>query len=254
MQSLIGSIPKWLPVPDAYDLKARIFPALIVMMPIIPAASVQAVFHKLSTGMVGSIFALAVLYLLTRIARDQGKRIEPRLFKKWGGIPSSILLRHANDQIDDLTKNRYKKTIESLSGVKLPTSTEEQADPAKADLAYGSGIQALKEQRRDKLKYPLVFQENCNYGFMRNLLGLKKLGLGIAVAALAIDVFSWLYIEPRPANPIFLSLAITAGVGLYLLALGPNAVRRTADAYAMALLRTCEPNHGSVKKPRTKKP
>jgi hypothetical protein len=46
MQSLIGSIPKWLPVPDAYDLNARIFPALIVMMPIIPAAGVPAVFHK----------------------------------------------------------------------------------------------------------------------------------------------------------------------------------------------------------------
>lgn len=67
-----------------------------------------------------------------------------------------------------------------------------------ADRAAALGIDLrschfLREQTRDPKMFPIVYEENVNYGFRRNLLGLKPTGAAIAVvgslAAIAAYTF-----------------------------------------------------------------
>jgi hypothetical protein len=57
-----------------------------------------------------------------------------------------------------------------------PTAAQEQADPAAADGFYKRSGDWLRENTRNAKKFPLVLNENINYGFHRNLLALRTPG------------------------------------------------------------------------------
>src|SRR5256885_9056163 len=170
---------------DEYDLRARISPAVIVTLPALVAVFTFTNVARTVIGaaLVTGIEGAFVLLLLT-IARDRGKRIEARLYTKWGGKPTMAILRHCDARLDPFTKERYKRTLSSLSGLSFPNQEQESADPVRADHLYESAVKALIEKRRGKT-YRLVFSENCNFGFVRNLLGLKPIGLFISVLTVA---------------------------------------------------------------------
>lgn len=224
---------------DAYDLRARLFPSLIVSLPVL--AFFYAVIPSARSfwgGVSGTVIEGAVLFVLMRIGRDRGAHLQEKLFKKWGGAPTTIMLRHRDNTLDGHTKERYKQTLSNLSGVKFPSEADELADPAAADALYDSAIRALREQRRrptDKL----VFTENCNYGFVRNLAGLKPIGLSVVALVLATDAFLYLHGRGEAAG-LWFSALVSALTGVVLLLITNGSVKRTADAYAIAVLRTCD--------------
>jgi hypothetical protein len=81
---------------------------------------------------------------------------------------------------------------EILVNSSRPHGSRRERDPSKADAAYDSAVRSLLEQRR-RPSDRLVFSENCNYGFVRNLVGLKPIGLAAALLTLAVDLFLYLH-------------------------------------------------------------
>jgi hypothetical protein len=51
-----------------------------------------------------------------------------------------------------------------------------------------NAVRRLISATRDRSKYPLVFAENVSYGFARNLLGIRTIGIGVSLAALLAGV------------------------------------------------------------------
>src|SRR5207247_8731576 len=97
---------------------------------------------------------------------------------KWGGAPSSAIFRHRDRQLDSLTKARYHARLATLvGGTKAPTIGEEDADQAAADRIYTAWSNYVRVSTRDATRYPLVFKENANYGFRRNVWGLRPVGI-----------------------------------------------------------------------------
>jgi hypothetical protein len=224
---------------DEYDLRARLLPALVITFPalafiygMVPAA------RGFWGGVSGSVLELAVLSVLMRIGRDRGARLQSCLYTRWGGKPTTIMLRHSDRHLDSHTKERYKKVLQQMSGLQLPNPDQERADPATADAVYESCVRVLIEKRRGK-PYRLLFNENCNYGFVRNLVGLKPIGLTLVGVTLAIDTL--LYVRGA-ASPDGLRASATVSVltGIVLLLMTTKTVRRSGEAYAEALFRTCE--------------
>ena len=79
--------PKYL---DEYDFRARFVPSIIVTLPIISA--IIAVFppaRQLYGLLIGPILEVVLVLVLVRVARDEGKKIEPQLIKEWGGLPTT---------------------------------------------------------------------------------------------------------------------------------------------------------------------
>lgn len=74
---------------DGYERKARLYPALVLLAPVV-ALTFAFMLPTLST--IKSIAALIITcggaWLLAQLARDEGKKGEPKLYKKWGGTPS----------------------------------------------------------------------------------------------------------------------------------------------------------------------
>ena len=119
----------------------------------------------------------------------KGNALQDKLFKKWGGAPTTIMLRHADNTIDSVTKSRYMDRLALLISNFNPTTPEyEQANPERADELYRSASNYLREHTRDTSIYPLIFKENVAYGFARNIRAFKSLGIFITVSSLLVSL------------------------------------------------------------------
>ncbi|WP_296710630.1 hypothetical protein [Rhodoblastus sp.] len=178
---------------DQYTMTARVFPAAIVGSPIPLVIHTWFPFDVdgLAKLSVTTAVAVAVSFALSQAARELGKREEARLLGDWGAWPSTSILRHSDQTFDLLTKMRYHRRLVKLGAVeRMPTSDEEAADPVAADKIYSSAAVWLRTKTRDTKKFPLIFSENINYGFRRNLLGCKALGVTIASTVCVGDLIA----------------------------------------------------------------
>lgn len=233
-------------ITDRYGRQARLYPALLVLVPV-PLAlfawfpQVQALLEALVSVAVGC----GVLFLLSQVGRDRGKRLEPELFKMWGGKPSVALLRWRDDRIDRHTKQQYHSFLgRAVPTAKFPTPVEEIADPGLADEAYEAATRWLLGKTRDTKLFRLLFNENIYYGFRRNLLGLRPFGiavaLGVAIASSGVAGERYFVAGEIPALSVVLASAVAwIGAVWWTLGVRPDWVRIPADQYALHLLAAC---------------
>ena len=124
-------------------------------------------------------------------------------------------------------------------------------------LATPAAVGVLREATRDRARFPLVAAENANYGFRRNLWGLKLWGMFIAlVSAIGCWGLFISMLDPDPegwrtsasmlaqdgATVLRLVGACfnTATVAVWLFIVTPRWVRSTAEAYALQILSATE--------------
>ena len=149
----------------------------------------------------------------------------------------------------------------------MPTEKEEAEDPGGADQHYIAATNFLLEKTRDKSKFPLVFAENVNYGYRRNLWGYRRYGILIAVVAavcswgivfVSTDLGTWeawsetVLKDPEPAVIIRMvgSIFNSAAIAFWVRVVTPEWVRVAADAYAQRLLasvESLEPTRSEIK-------
>lgn len=168
-------------VRDPYQQKARVFPGLLTALPIlVPLLWILGPRNPILTALLGLVTSCGAIYGLASVARGLGKKLEGCLVAQWGGLPTTILLRHRDRHLDDYSKIRYRTAIETKLGVKLPTVEEETADPDAADQMYDGVTRHVRELTRGK-EHALLLKENIAYGFHRNMLAMKPLGLTTSV-------------------------------------------------------------------------
>jgi hypothetical protein len=118
--------------------------------------------------------------LLSQLGRDGGKRKERELFERHGGRPTERSLSHAHAPNKTRLRLVHAKLCTLLPEIRLPTEEEEMHDPRAASEIYAVCVHhAISRTRSDKL----LFQENVNFGFRRNLWGLKPFGITCATCA-----------------------------------------------------------------------
>ena len=159
------------------------------------------------------------------------------------------MLRHTDSRLSNPTKDRYRSFLSSaVPGLALVSAQEEAANPEQADAGYDSANRWLLEHTRDRARFDLLFTENMNYGFRRNLLGLKPIALGIDAVALMLvigmAVASWTgeFASTIQALPPgwWVSVVITAGHTLLFAAYTrTDWVLMAAETYAQQLLAAC---------------
>ncbi len=229
---------------DTYSLKARLWPVLLHFLPL--GLAVIAWFPEKFAGwglLLGIATPCGLTALLTELGRDQGKKKEPWLFERWGGMPTTQLLRHRDSTLDPNTKTRYHKKLGVLiPGIEMPSARKEKASPLAADQVYESCGRFLRERTRDKQRFPLVFKELVSYGLRRNLWGMKPSGLIVALIGLVastVPVVTTLSDRVTPAAVVASLLSLFLLVW-WALRISPDWVRLAGFAYARALLAACE--------------
>lgn len=231
-------------ITDGYERKARLYPALLLVSPIV-ITIVGAASTKLSTleSLAAALAGCGGAFLLTQLARDAGKKREKQFFEIWGGLPSVAILRHRDNRIDAITKARYHKQLSTLvKGTKAPSPKEEVAEPIAADQVYSAWSAYLRVHTRDTKKYQLLFQENISYGYRRNVCGLRPLGIVVSSLSFAGGAV-WLYHLYSATGSVTVESAGALTCVFVILLLWtfwftPNWVRIPADAYAERLVET----------------
>jgi len=231
---------------DEYARRARLEPTMIVILPLALATVmlIPGIFPWMRV-LWGLIVWGGGSALIAQIGRDWGKNKEPQLFAKWGGIPTTRMLRH-HDTHNKATVMRYhEKLHERLPDLRIPSPEDERASPTQADKVYESCVSFLRETTRDKNKFPLVFEENCNYGFRRNLWGMKPLGIALSAVGTGIISASVMVnchtkgLVPSSIEIIFGCVNLTLLL-IWVIRVTPKWVRVCAEAYAERLLAACD--------------
>lgn len=225
---------------DSYERKARLYPALLLLLPIaLATGSVVAASVSLLKSLVPVAITCGGAFLLTELARDAGKRREPELFAEWGGVPSVAIFRHRDSRIDAITKTRYHRTLASLVKTTTPSPADESRDSAQADEVYTAWSSYLRTHTRDTKKYPLIFRENVSYGYRRNVLGLRPIGITICSVSLGVIVLWSAFQMGHGASMKFECLGaggiVLVFLALWLFRFTEHWVRIPADAYAARL-------------------
>jgi len=188
---------------DTYSLKARIFPIVILLTPLLIVGVMCSVESNSSINLLYSLGSTtAFSYFLSQLGRDAGKRKEKKLWNSWGGPPSTQALRYSNNIFDMHTKKRYHAKLNALCPLdQIPTVQTEHENLSVADSVYEAWVRYLIANTRDSKKFNLLLKENTSYGFRRNLWGMKPLGIFISLFSLA-SAYLFFYWQTQQFSPI----------------------------------------------------
>jgi hypothetical protein len=241
---------------DPYAREARLFPAAIACAPLIwhfPLFS-GSLGPSPANGVALVLVLAAAMFLASSLSRTLGKSAESRLLAAWGGWPTTILLRHADDRIDPVTKARYHSALSALTKMPFPGAQEERTDKKGADDVYRSATLALIERERSRTQgRSLVHRENAAYGFRRNLFGFRKPALVLGVVLVVVSIGRLVSDVPFPTSltdvqqgaarneGILISgLMDAAYTAFFWLIVRPAFVLESGLDYGRALLRTLD--------------
>jgi hypothetical protein len=225
-------------LPDSYTFQARIVPVLAVVLAplfLLGAGIITSAKLGLFSGLAASVAAV----LFGQLGRDRGKRLEPALWASWGGAPTLRRLRYRGNP-DPPDVERLHHQLGQLLDEQLPSAEEEDRDPGRADARYHAATRRLISLTYEHDRFPLVFAENVNYGMRRNLLGLRPIGITVAIGT-AILTLLLLILTAGPFTVRAGRYAPGLGLAVLLLlfwvrAVRPAWVRVPAEAYADRLL------------------
>jgi hypothetical protein len=232
---------------DKYTMKARVFPAAIALSPALAlvVVSVEWDSFSLSDALV-ALASIALLVVLADIARRNGKQIEKQLIESWGGLPSTHLLRYRNVTLDASSKRRYLKFLAGRIGEEVPTPEDELDNPSSCDEFYSRCCLWLRENTRNHECFGILFEENMNYGFRRNMLGLKHAAFIVTTIVVLICVASLVFGAPiLPHESLAIQLFLIVGFSVihsayFVTCVTKRSVHDAALLYSRQLILCCE--------------
>ena len=240
---------------DAYSFNARIKPVLFLVFPVF--LSLLVLFEPARTWN-GYGLTLLVAFGVINFAANQmsskGNELQERLFDKWGGAPTTIILRHSDNTLDAFTKSRYMHKLQMVVQNFTATTDEyERLNPRESDVLYSSASNYLREHTRDTDKYSLLFKENIAYGFSRNIRAVKPLGIFLTLASLSVSLLIiYLKLESVKITTVsslvhnvpfeYFGLLIShlAMLWIWIFLVTEKWVKTRAFAYAKRLYSACE--------------
>jgi hypothetical protein len=254
---------------DRYTREARLAPAFLSVFPILLVLMLSFKgLQSLIPALLSLLCVFGVVRWISHIARGIGDKKEIKLFRKWGGKPTTTMLRFAlhrpesscsplGEQIVHLLgeaspADEIEDSISRRKGPKLPTKHQDQevlketaqnanlrAD--KLDCLYEPVVAWMRENSRDSV---LVVEEEISYGFQRNFFALKLFAFLCVVASLLVEARA-AHLQGKLAWPIIthvdsdIAAAILAALVAYLICLlffvTENSVMVQGFIYARAL-------------------
>lgn len=231
---------------DTYTIRAQVIPAILAAIPAIALIAAFVSWKDLGlTHALAGVGLLAVFWIFADRARRLGKELEPALFKRMGGMPSIVMLRHS-DGAFKAAKDAYHSFLSRKVGAPAPTAEQEAANPEAADQYYDRACAWLRDRTRDTRKFNVLFNENMTYGARRNLLGVKPFALTLNFVVAVIS--AGLLVLFRPLADIgTTSASLTAVLAVavihaacFLRFVNEDAVVQAARTYGRQLVLCCD--------------
>ena len=215
---------------DSYERVARVYPAILISLPIIFTCysfSVlvnSPIFIKIASS---SLIVLVGLVLMSFIVRFFGKKIEPKLWKKWAGAPSTRFLRLDDRKLAKEIKERFYKKVLADANIDLISNITD----GRIEQAFAFVRNVLRVRNKDGLWKKF----NEEYGFARNLMGSRWIW---SILSFGLSLFCYLSIKYFPKDIIALMIGaiLNSCSGLAAIFCGwfvlPGLTKGIAEKYA----------------------
>lgn len=221
---------------DTYGIYARVFPAILCLLPLIinwyylsQVSEVKAIGeYLLSINFLKEIsISIVFLYLFTQIIRITSKIFEELYFTKANGFPTTYLLTFSDKTFSSEFKIKIHNKIKNTFDLELLNEENESIDPEEANRRITEAVNLVRITIGDGV---LVLKHNIWYGFFRNLVGGSIYGILFSSIGIIISLTSIL-------NTILFNISIIL-IGFYIFILFFNKIIliQNAEAYAKQLI------------------
>jgi hypothetical protein len=220
-----------LPKFDAYEVRALLAVAIIVGLPaVLPVLTLVPAdwLGRIGIGVI-SVF---VLYGFGFCVAGLGRRAERRLWRQWGGPPSSRFCRWSDDTWGKPLKERIHGTISRTFGLDLFQRRRERENPEGADHAIKDAFARVRSYLRQHDANGLWYSHNAEYGFARNLTGSALVGALFSVLACVVCLIAWRYQDETTALILAIVEAVFVPVFITLHCVMPAVAKQRAERYA----------------------
>ena len=233
---------------DDFTLNARVKPVLTIVLPFIVMAIYKGIvdFEIKETGIL-LLVAVIVLTFGAYVIRELGKAYEERMYKELGAMPTTIILRLSDDKIDDISKMRYHKYINSnYNDTHLPLTIEEERGNSQSDNEYSSAINILRTTANShRVKFPRVYQDLKKYNYWRNLYGSKWYVLGlyfitVVTQVLRMENHDILSVLKLSSSESVMLVGLICWSAIFCSVVTKRTVTRNAFEYAKTLVEIIE--------------
>jgi hypothetical protein len=220
---------------DRYERKAQLLPGAIAASPLTLTIATTGAFLMPWYGTVGATVGveLVLTFLLGYLARILGRAVEAGLWRDWGGPPTTRWLRPSDSTCSDQQKSRWRGVLQRITGLKIPATVTAERTEAEIDRVTADAVRHTRNVLRNLPVAGMVQIHNEEYGFARNLLGLRWYWVAVACLSVAFCVLLLLFGEP-----VYLGLAVSIMSLLLALLVGRqlhDQVKRCAERYAESL-------------------
>jgi hypothetical protein len=218
---------------DEYTRRARVYPGLLAVLPII-VFSAALLGAKPLIALTPILLSGGMLFLLVNVVRSFGKKAEVRLIRRWDGLPTTKMLRH-REASNRVLFDRRRSAVSAIFDTPLPSRRQEAANPTHADELYVAATRCvIAHLRARSTDLPLLAHENMSYGYARNMFGLKPLALAILAGCLVADA---VVLKRNGLSSALVVVAATHGVLtiIWLSFVRSGWVQQAAKTYAERL-------------------
>lgn len=212
---------------DTYTIRARIFPAVIGVIPFALVLSFVPVEPLLLKVVTAGIFSTALVYFGTQfVVRIPAKMFEGWLFSNGLYMPTTNLLLYKDIEYQDQFKDNIRSQIQRDFNISLSSKEEEIEDETSARRKIKDATKLMINKVKGGY---LLLKHNYEYGFSRNLWSSSLFG--------TIGAGILFYFSKIEGNKI---LVITAIVllcfYLFYLVFGYLLIKYTGKLYARKLI------------------
>ena len=182
---------------DKYTLVARLYPSIIVLLPILlftincNIANLGVTFDSLlQVKIISNVtVSIVLLYLFMQLNRFLGKFIfERKMFKDELEMPSTRFLLYTNTEFSRNYKNLIRERIKKDFQIVMPTEQDEDHNHKETKRRITEAVGLIREKVKEGR---LLLQHYMEYGFARNLIG----GAIIGVIVSCLDVIYFFIIN-----------------------------------------------------------
>lgn len=212
---------------DPYSLVARLSPAILLLIPII--FTFLALYDTRQVVVPLPIYLLCTFSIslpLTRFVRTRGKARQRGLWIRWGGSPLAKALTAPMGNISQAVHDRALSELRTL----FPNDT-----PAEGPVSAYENAGTLIATHTTEIGARIIAKENLAYGFARNTLGVRWIGVCTSVTCMLASTVLQLRGDQQD---IWIPVAIN---GLFLawwiMGVKEQRVCEAGDRYAEAVIR-----------------
>lgn len=214
---------------DAYNIRARLCPSIIVLAPI--PVTVFLCFADVISAEFSAVFLIILLAMANYIPLLQRRLQAKQTIHNY----AADYLSKSDTTFDGLTKNRYYAKLAELSDSFSALTRSDSGD--EYSHCCESAVIFLRNKTRDN---HIVLEDNINLGFCKNMLAGRKIGVAICIAIL---IFIAWYVLPQYASfsKIPVNYYLAFGLNLLLLVFWSIGINKgmledTSKRYAKTLI------------------